>query len=463
MKNIIQILFFSLLFLITAFSQDKNQRAVLPDKPTSERLRDIHKPNADDFLGLNERESLLLKSKRSEWQTALRNTHREIYEEKFNAKDSRTTTNKTTLRNGFLLVEKIQQTGNGSYWSNSEKYSYTYDSIYNLREGVIQLWNAYGSVWENSRKNSYTYDTNNNLTEELRQSWNMNGFTYENGDKLSYSYDSNNNRIRLLWQYYDINTWVNLWLNFYTYDGNNNLSEMLRKSWNGVSWENYYKSTYTYNVYNNLIEEYRLGWNGSSWSNPERALYTYDENNNKIEVIWQWLDPYSGWLNWERYSYSYSLNNNLIVELYQMGGRPEWVNYYRYYYSYDLNNNLIERLGQFYESGGFIFHTKDLYTYIPITAIEENNCSVNSFNLSNNYPNPFNPSTMISWQSAAGSWQTLKVYDVLGNEVATLVDEYKPAGKYEVEFNASQLSSGIYFYQLKTENFIETRKMILLK
>ena len=52
---------------------------------------------------------------------------------------------------------------------------------------------------------------------------------------------------------------------------------------------------------------------------------------------------------------------------------------------------------------------------------------------------------------------------MLGNEVATLVDEYKQAGKYEVEFNASQLSSGIYFYQLKTENFIETRKMILLK
>ena len=52
-----------------------------------------------------------------------------------------------------------------------------------------------------------------------------------------------------------------------------------------------------------------------------------------------------------------------------------------------------------------------------------------------NYPNPFNPSTLISWQSPVGSWQTLKVYDVLGNEVATLVDEYKPAGTYEVEFS----------------------------
>lgn len=89
------------------------------------------------------------------------------------------------------------------------------------------------------------------------------------------------------------------------------------------------------------------------------------------------------------------------------------------------------------------------------------------FNLEQNYPNPFNPSTKISWLSPVSSWQTLKVYDVLGNEVATLVDEYKPAGNYETEFNTTsikrQISSGVYFYQLKTENFIQTKKMILEK
>ena len=85
------------------------------------------------------------------------------------------------------------------------------------------------------------------------------------------------------------------------------------------------------------------------------------------------------------------------------------------------------------------------------------------FELSQNYPNPFNPSTKISWQSPVGSWQTIKVYDVLGKEVATLVDEYKPAGIYEVEFNASLLSSGVYFYKLHAGNFIQTKKLLLLK
>jgi enterochelin esterase family protein len=89
------------------------------------------------------------------------------------------------------------------------------------------------------------------------------------------------------------------------------------------------------------------------------------------------------------------------------------------------------------------------------------------FILYQNYPNPFNPSTIISWQSAVGSWQTLKIFDLLGNEVATLIDEYKPAGNYEIEFRPESsirnLASGIYFYQLTSGSFIESKKMIILK
>ena len=89
------------------------------------------------------------------------------------------------------------------------------------------------------------------------------------------------------------------------------------------------------------------------------------------------------------------------------------------------------------------------------------------FKLEQNYPNPFNPSTKISWQSPVSSHQTIKVYDVLGNEVATLFDGYKPLGNYAVEFNTSsishQTSSGVYFYQLQIGSYIQTKKMILLQ
>ena len=117
---------------------------------------------------------------------------------------------------------------------------------------------------------------------------------------------------------------------------------------------------------------------------------------------------------------------------------------------------------------GTILHT----TNGGVTFIEENNpAQPKEFLLQQNYPNPFNPSTKISWQSPMGSWQTLKVYDILGNEVATLLNEYRDAGSYEIDFQSAadgsvgshQLANGVYFYQLKVEDYIETKKMILLK
>ncbi len=89
--------------------------------------------------------------------------------------------------------------------------------------------------------------------------------------------------------------------------------------------------------------------------------------------------------------------------------------------------------------------------------------SPNKFVLEQNFPNPFNPSTKINWQSPVSSHQSLKIYDVLGNEVATLVNEFRDAGSYEIVFDASKLSSGIYFYELKDGNNIQTKKMILLQ
>lgn len=111
-----------------------------------------------------------------------------------------------------------------------------------------------------------------------------------------------------------------------------------------------------------------------------------------------------------------------------------------------------------------------LISYNPATNIKENEfIQLSDFKLFQNYPNPFNPITKISWQSPVAGWQTLKVYDILGREVATLINEYREAGKFEIDFSiietekASSLPSGVYFYQLKIGNFTDTKKMILLR
>lgn len=85
------------------------------------------------------------------------------------------------------------------------------------------------------------------------------------------------------------------------------------------------------------------------------------------------------------------------------------------------------------------------------------------FALMQNYPNPFNPSTTIRYAIPEESFTSIKVYDMLGNEVSTLVNEEQSAGIYETDFNSDGLSSGMYFYTLKAGNYIETKKMLLLK
>jgi hypothetical protein len=102
---------------------------------------------------------------------------------------------------------------------------------------------------------------------------------------------------------------------------------------------------------------------------------------------------------------------------------------------------------------------------LATTAVEQISELPQNYNLKQNYPNPFNPSTKINFSIPQLGFITLKVYDVLGNEVATLVNEYKPAGTYNVEFtiNNVQLSSGIYFYRLQAGDYVETKKMLLLK
>jgi cyclomaltodextrinase / maltogenic alpha-amylase / neopullulanase len=102
---------------------------------------------------------------------------------------------------------------------------------------------------------------------------------------------------------------------------------------------------------------------------------------------------------------------------------------------------------------------------VPVSVAQEDveNLIINEFMLNQNYPNPFNPSTKISFQIPNSEFVTLKIYDILGREVKTLVNKEMEKGKYDFDFNASSFSSGIYFYRLKAGSFVDTKKLILMK
>lgn len=132
---------------------------------------------------------------------------------------------------------------------------------------------------------------------------------------------------------------------------------------------------------------------------------------------------------------------------------PEWT---------DLSNNDLKVLIDFDNDGTI---DDSLYLQNQFTDVKDHGGLLlpAEFNLAQNYPNPFNPTTTIQYSIPKSVNVEIKVYDVLGNEVATLVNEEKPAGVYEVEFDASNLSSGVYFYKISAGSFNETKKMILLR
>ncbi len=103
------------------------------------------------------------------------------------------------------------------------------------------------------------------------------------------------------------------------------------------------------------------------------------------------------------------------------------------------------------------------YDELSVTSTENEELFPSDFNLEQNYPNPFNPSTTILYSIPISEFVSLKVFDLLGNEVAILINEEKPAGTYELEFDGYELSSGIYFYRLQASSIIEIKKMVLMK
>ena len=270
-----------------------------------------------------------------------------------------------------------------------------------------------------------------------------------------------------------------------------------------------YKTTNGGNTWNQQVQPMRsyqfiteeMGWyvNDNEIYNSTNGGYNWEiQNSNTNNYLYDifFLDVNSGWAVGANGTILHTPNGGLPVELVSFAIELQdneiilnWITatetnnqgfaIERKHLSFDWEKiGYIEGKGTTTETHHYTFTDNDIkpgkyqyklkqidfdgsFEYSKIVEVEVG--SPTEFSLAQNYPNPFNPKTIISYQIPELSFITLKIYDVLGNEIETLVNEEKPAGEYEVKFNGANLPSGIYFYRIIAGSYVETKKMVLLK
>jgi hypothetical protein len=358
------------------------------------------------------------------------------------------------------------------------KIVYNYNDDLTLDYFTFADW--FNGEWIISDKRTNTYNSYGNLESVLWEWLNPTSGEWTKVARDVYNYDSLGNKTTYVHQDYDGQEFINDFRYEYFYNTINNVTSSIQAFWDNGNWVNDSKSVYTYtpeNVNDTIIFQV---WTNEQWINDQMNILKYDE---ELEIISNVVKRWDGnnWLDFGRGTYEYDINNNRILEYFEIANNNNWENWFRIFYEYDDKNNLTHLFGEEWIDGqwipedeplritnpdgiiiGFLANEIFLY-YSPPTSVGSEKNIANGYNLLQNYPNPFNPSTTIRYEIPERSFVTLKVFDILGNEISVLVDEMKEAGSYEIKFDGRALSSGIYFYTLTSGNFTSTKKLILLK
>jgi hypothetical protein len=198
---------------------------------------------------------------------------------------------------------------------------------------------------------------------------------------------------------------------------------------------------------------------GAFYSNPMDTVYLRDTVTISA--------PAGGWLVFNLdHSYAFDSSKSLIIQIEQCAAEGAT--------GYSLAQTTLSGIRRSWSVGcgyPFFYSGQDNrimncgidFVITKITEPSVNSQIPTEYNLEQNYPNPFNPVTQITFDIPKNGFVTLKIYDVLGREITTLVNGVKNPGRYIVEFDGSQYSSGIYFYRLESDEFTDVKKMILIK
>jgi hypothetical protein len=424
----------------------------------------------------------------------------------------------TTYRPGKIICDNSDSTaitytydifGNCLTEAHGRNYQhiYTYDNSGNRLTTIFQWW--VNNDWVNSSRSSYTYDDSGNCLIFLWEKWSDSAWTVTG--RNCFTYNSAGLMLTNLCQWWSNDKWVQVYIEKYDYDSNGNCLTDFYQRWVNNEWQNGDRHTNTYDISGNCLTQFYEECSDTGWVNEYRNTYTYSNSGYRhdyVYEIWQdnaWMiytkDTYtydnSGncmtdlcehfdngiYSNWYRSTFTYDNYHNYITAISEhFNYNSEWIYDYRTNYGYDNYANCIHGESFYWQDSSWVpseggidiwynYH-KDVLPfynltvdmeYISFTGVSEENSVLTSFNLQQNFPNPFNPSTTINYSLPVSGNVKLTVYNILGRKVATIVDGYKAAGNYSVLFNGSNLASGIYMYRLEAGNYSFVKKLTLIK
>jgi hypothetical protein len=390
------------------------------------------------------------------------------------------------------LLQFLSQSWGGIGWVNYVKYAYTYDAQSNMTSFTDIKW--YQGAWQNVRRFTYSYDGNGNMIKDAYQLWGDIVFDWVAVDRSFYGYDERGNQIDAVTEVWRDTVWVNvqhdstqfdaqdrpirlvtqlwestgkIWITVsgiaYSFTSSGAPSSVTYQGWNNgdSSWSNAMRDLYAYNSRGGQTLHLHQRW-VSSWTDSSQEVSTYDVDGNMITNAFQtWAGRY--WQNSVLYTYAYDGQRNRTSELAQRYDGVEWINKSLYTFEYDANGNRTSEVRLLWSGYDWSYIARYLTSYQFVTAVEDPAAMPLVYRLSDNYPNPFNPSTQIRFALRSAGTVSLRVYDILGGEVATLVDGPLQAGEHTAVWDARNAASGVYFYRLRAGQFAETKKMLLVR
>lgn len=387
----------------------------------------------------------------------------------------------------FYVASDTDFTWSGAGWNLTMAGTYTYTGN-KISTYLSRLW--FGS-WLNSDLITWSYNGNGTAASTLFQTWDDDSSAWANSARSLMTYDGSNRLESMETQVWDGSDFQPYGLSLYTYDGSNRVATYITQEWSGA-WNNVSRVTYTYNGAGNESQAVTDNWFGGSWLTATRWTSTYDGSNRltlRVRAFYNtiWNDDakseyeYNGsgdntlqrdylWLSnaWSltdvdtmKYDGSHRLTQTVYNNVYPIAGVSRTDN------TYDGSGNLIEEIDASLV-GVWTNTERYVYVYTSLAVKIADTPLPTGYSLMQNHPNPFNPTTTIRYSLADNARVRVEVRNVLGQLVRVLEDSYQSVGVYETTWDGrnsagQEVASGVYFYSLRSNDVVQTRKMVLAR